>query len=68
MRSQSNHRYDTADYENVDPYAGTNEILKSLCDRAHQKGMKVILDAVFNHTGNDSICVQKVINCFIRGP
>lgn len=55
MRSQSNHRYDTADYENVDPYAGTNEILKSLCDRAHQKGMKVILDAVFNHTGNDSI-------------
>lgn len=55
MRSQSNHRYDTADYENVDPYAGTNEMLKSLCDRAHQKGMKVIIDAVFNHTGNDSI-------------
>ena len=55
VRSQSNHRYDTADYENVDPYAGTNEMLKSLCDRAHQKGMKVILDAVFNHTGNDSI-------------
>ena len=55
MRSQSNHRYDTADYENVDPYAGTNEMLKSLCDKAHQKGMKVILDAVFNHTGNDSI-------------
>lgn len=55
VRSQSNHRYDTADYENVDPYAGTNEMLKSLCDKAHQKGMKVILDAVFNHTGNDSI-------------
>lgn len=55
VRSQSNHRYDTADYENVDPYAGTNEMLKSLCVKAHQKGMKVILDAVFNHTGNDSI-------------
>lgn len=55
VRSQSNHRYDTADYENVDPYAGTNEMLKSLCDKAHQKGMKVILDAVFNHTGDDSI-------------
>ena len=54
VRSQSNHRYDTGDYEQVDPYAGTNEDLKSLCDKAHKKGMKVILDAVFNHTGNDS--------------
>ena len=54
VQSQSNHRYDTADYENVDPYAGTNEGLKSLCDKAHRKGMKIVLDAVFNHTGNDS--------------
>lgn len=54
VRSQSNHRYDTADYFEVDPYAGTNEALKELCDIAHKKGMKVILDAVFNHTGNDS--------------
>ena len=52
--SQSNHRYDTADYEKVDPYAGTNEDLKLLCLQAHQKGMKIILDGVFNHTGNDS--------------
>lgn len=54
VRSQSNHRYDTADYFEVDPYAGTEESLKKLCDSAHKKGMKVILDAVFNHTGNDS--------------
>lgn len=52
--SQSNHRYDTADYMNVDPYAGCNENLKRLCDVAHRKGMRVVLDAVFNHTGNDS--------------
>ena len=52
--SQSNHRYDTADYENVDPYAGTNQDLNELCEKAHEKGMKVVLDAVFNHTGNDS--------------
>ena len=52
--SQSNHRYDTADYEIVDPYAGSNDDLKKLCDEAHKMGMKVILDAVFNHTGNDS--------------
>ena len=54
VESQSNHRYDTGDYEKVDPYLGTNEDLKELCTKAHEKGMRVILDAVFNHTGNDS--------------
>ncbi len=54
VRSQSNHRYDAADYEHVDPYAGTNQDLKELCTKAHAKGMKIVLDAVFNHTGNDS--------------
>ena len=52
--SQSNHRYDTSDYENVDPYAGCNDDLACLCKKAHSMGIKVILDAVFNHTGNDS--------------
>ena len=52
--SQSNHRYDAADYENVDPYLGTNKDLKELCDKAHELGIKIVLDAVFNHTGNDS--------------
>lgn len=52
--SQSNHRYDASDYEQVDPYAGCNKDLKQLCEIAHKKGMKIILDAVFNHTGNDS--------------
>ena len=52
--SQSNHRYDTSDYEVVDPYLGKNADLKSLCDKAHELGMKIILDFVFNHTGNDS--------------
>ena len=54
MLSQSNHRYDTADYEKVDPYAGTEEDLKLLCKKAHELGIKIVLDAVFNHTGNDS--------------
>ena len=52
--SQSNHRYDASDYEKVDPYAGTNRDLKDLCDKAHSMGIKVVLDGVFNHTGNDS--------------
>lgn len=53
-KSQSNHRYDVGDYEEVDPYLGNNEDLKSLCTRAHRNGMKIVVDAVFNHTGNDS--------------
>ncbi len=52
--SQSNHRYDTGDYLKVDPYAGSMDDLKMLCSEAHKAGIKVILDGVFNHTGNDS--------------
>ncbi len=52
--SQSNHRYDASDYEQIDPYAGTKDDLKELCEEAHKRGMKVILDAAFDHTGNDS--------------
>ena len=52
--SQSNHRYDVGNYEKVDSYLGCNEDLKQLCTKAHKNGMKIILDGVFNHTGNDS--------------
>lgn len=55
VTSQSNHRYDTAIYENADPYVGCNNDLKLLCDEAHHRNMRVVLDAVFNHTGNDSV-------------
>ena len=54
VRSQSNHRYDAGDYMEIDPYCGNDDDLRELCDKAHEKGMYVILDAVFNHTGNDS--------------
>lgn len=54
FKSQSNHRYDTADYEQIDPYLGSEDDLKELCMLAHEKGMRVIIDSVFNHTGNDS--------------
>ena len=60
--SQSTHRYDSSDFEKVDPYAGTLEDLKELCDEAHKRGMKVILDAVFNHTGSDSKYFNKYQN------
>lgn len=52
--SQSNHRYDTSDYELVDPYVGTNDDLKELCEKCHKVGIRIVIDGVFNHTGNDS--------------
>jgi glycosidase len=50
--SISNHKYDIYDYFNVDPHFGDNETLKKLVDEAHERGIKVILDAVFHHTSD----------------
>lgn len=57
--SQSNHRYNTGSYETVDPVLGNMEVLKELVDKAHANGMIVILDAVLNHTGSDSVYFNK---------
>ena len=57
--AQSNHRYNTGDYENIDPVLGTIEDLKELVKKAHSLGMIVILDAVLNHTGSDSVYFNK---------
>lgn len=47
--SASNHRYHTYDYYNVDPLLGGNEALRTLLDKAHNRGIRVVLDGVFNH-------------------
>ncbi len=54
FEANSNHRYDTADYEKTDPLLGTETDLKSLCKKAKEKGISIILDGVFSHTGCDS--------------
>ena len=59
FESVSNHRYDTADYRRVDPMLGTEEDLKELIDQARQRGISIILDGVFNHTGSDSVYFNK---------
>ena len=46
-----NHRYGTADYEKIDPMLGTEEDFARLCEEAHRRGMRVLLDGVFNHVG-----------------
>ncbi|MDR3348109.1 MAG: 4-alpha-glucanotransferase [Acidaminococcales bacterium] len=52
--SVSNHRFDTGDYEKVDPVLGDLDAFKRLCHEAKERGIRVILDGVFSHTGSDS--------------
>ena len=54
-KSFSHHRYDTGDYKTVDPMLGTEQDFTALCDAAHRRGIRVILDGVFNHTGSNSL-------------
>ena len=54
-KSFSSHRYDTGDYMTPDPMLGTEADFTALCDAAHKRGMKVVLDGVYSHTGSDSL-------------
>lgn len=51
FESPSNHKYNTTDYLKIDPEFGTLEDFKDLVKKCHDKGIKVVLDAVFNHSG-----------------
>ena len=51
--SNSNHKYNTFSYETIDPDFGTEEELVALVDKAHSLGIRVMLDAVFNHCGTE---------------
>ncbi len=55
FEAHSNHRYNTADYMKIDPLLGSESDFKSLCERAKNFGMKIIIDGVFSHTGSDSV-------------
>ncbi len=54
FKAYSNHKYDTGDYEQVDEMFGGNKALVHLIEKAREKGIRIILDGVFNHTGDDS--------------
>ena len=55
----SSHRYDTGDYKTPDPMLGTEEDFVKMCDAAHERGIKVVLDGVYSHTGSDSLYFDK---------
>ena len=61
FKSNSCHKYDTIDYYQIDPSFGTTEDLKELVQKAHERGMKVVLDAVYNHTGRDFFAFQDIL-------
>jgi len=65
FRSPSNHKYDTTDYYEIDPAFGTKGELAELVAEAHRRGMRFVLDAVFNHSGALWAPFQDVI---ARGP
>lgn len=59
--SPSNHKYDTVDYYTIDKSFGDKETLKTLIDECHKKDIKIILDAVFNHTSNQFFAFKDVL-------
>ncbi len=55
FKAFSNHRYDTGDYMQIDEMLGSMEDFKDLIHKAKEKGIQIVLDGVFNHTGDDSL-------------
>ena len=59
FEAASNHRYDTSDYKKIDPYLGNEEDFSNLIRAANKHGIRLILDGVFNHTGDNSVYFNK---------
>ena len=51
MEAETNHKYDTTDYTKIDPSFGDDESMRRLVSEAHDRGIRIMLDAVFNHCG-----------------
>ncbi|MBK0347934.1 alpha-glycosidase [Aerococcaceae bacterium zg-ZJ1578] len=65
FESPSNHKYDTINYYEIDSHFGTKEVFAELVQAAHQRGIRIMLDAVFNHIGVRSPQWQDVL---LHGP
>lgn len=61
FQSPSDHKYNTTDYQRIDPDFGTEEIFRELVDTAHSLGIKVMIDAVFNHSGLEFFAWKDVV-------
>ena len=61
FKAFSNHKYDTLDYHEVDPAFGTQADLQGLTDDVHKRGMRIMLDGVFNHVAVSSDMFQSAL-------
>ena len=68
FQSASNHRYHTHDYYQVDPILGGNAALRILLDDAHRRGMRVVLDGVFNHASRGFFQFNHILECGASSP
>ena len=59
FEAHENHRYNTADYRKVDPLLGTEEDYIEMCREAAKRGIRIVIDGVFSHTGDDSVYFNK---------
>jgi pullulanase len=62
FEAASVHKYDTANYLKIDPMLGDDEKFKELCEKAMKANIRVVLDGVFSHTGEDSMYFNKYGN------
>ncbi len=67
FEAYSNHRYNTADYRSIDRLLGTREDFVGLCRDAQDMGIRLILDGVFSHTGDDSLYFNRYARFSGRG-
>jgi cyclomaltodextrinase / maltogenic alpha-amylase / neopullulanase len=61
FKSKPNHKYHTTDYYKIDPHFGDEKVFRTLLDEAHRRGIKIIIDGVFNHTGPDFWAFEDII-------
>ncbi|MCO7176738.1 glycoside hydrolase family 13 protein [Sporolactobacillus kofuensis] len=62
FEARSNHKYDTANYLEIDPMFGDRKLFETLILKARRLGMHILLDGVFNHVGADSIYFNRFGN------
>ncbi len=67
FKASSNHKYDTADFRQIDPAFGKNEDFKRLVDEAAKRGIRVLPDASFNHSGSDSLYFDRFAKYDTKG-
>jgi cyclomaltodextrinase / maltogenic alpha-amylase / neopullulanase len=61
FKSSSNHKYNIGDYFVIDPQFGDIEDAKELVKQCHKRNMKIVLDAVFNHSGDDFFAFEDIV-------